>query len=46
MLRENLDYMINEKKGNLLDEEVITASKMLDVLITEYNRILEEKMKR
>lgn len=32
-----------EEKGTLLDSELIIASKMLDAILVEYERLLEEK---
>jgi predicted RNase H-like HicB family nuclease len=45
-LRKNLKILIEHKEGDLLDEEVIDTSKMLNVLIVEYNKILEKKIKK
>lgn len=41
-LRNELVNLANEK-GTLLDSEVIIASKMLDAMLNEYERLLEEK---
>lgn len=41
-LRSELLKLADEK-GTLLDSEVIIASKMLDVILIEYERLLEEK---
>ncbi|MEQ8154470.1 MAG: aspartyl-phosphate phosphatase Spo0E family protein [Clostridiaceae bacterium] len=37
-LREILEDIIKRKKWNLLDEEVINASRMLNSAINQYNR--------
>jgi Spo0E like sporulation regulatory protein. len=43
-LREKL-HQISEGKS-LTDPEVVRASQMLDVLLTEYDRMLTEKIKK
>lgn len=43
-LRESLSNLIHEKEGDLLDKDVLNASKMLNVLIVEYNKIIDEKL--
>ncbi|WP_206154974.1 aspartyl-phosphate phosphatase Spo0E family protein [Clostridium muellerianum] len=40
-LREKLNELINEKK-NLLDSEVVTASKMLDSALNTYCEVLKQ----
>ena len=45
-LRENLYRLINEKGTNLVDEEIISASQMLNAAITKYNEILINKSKK
>ncbi len=45
-LRENLYRLINEKGTNLIDEEIISASQMLNAAITKYNEILINKTKK
>ncbi len=38
-LREYLNELINEK-GNLLDSEVLSASKILDSILNKYNEVI------
>jgi len=44
ILRENLYNLIKMRNENLLDQDVQTASKMMNASIVEYNKILEKKM--
>lgn len=46
ILREKLEYLINEKQGNLVDPEVVAASKILNAALNQYNKFIEEKIKR
>lgn len=43
-LRSNLLKLIEEKGGDLLDSEVLTASKLLNTMITEYNKFIQGKL--
>lgn len=36
-------YEVIDRKSNLLDIEVISASKKLDELLNEYNRLIREE---
>lgn len=45
-LRKNLEALISEKNGDLLDPDVLAASKMLNAVINEYNKIVEEKIRK
>ncbi|MBU5591148.1 aspartyl-phosphate phosphatase Spo0E family protein [Clostridium sp. MSJ-4] len=45
ILREKLEYLINEKDGNLIDPEVVAASKVLNAALNKYNEFIEEKFK-
>ncbi|WP_032122068.1 aspartyl-phosphate phosphatase Spo0E family protein [Clostridium amazonitimonense] len=45
ILREKLEYLINEKGGNLIDPEVVAASKVLNAALNKYNEFIEEKFK-
>ncbi|EHI99640.1 MULTISPECIES: aspartyl-phosphate phosphatase Spo0E family protein [unclassified Clostridium] len=38
-------YEVIDRKNNLLDSEVITASKKLDELLNEYNKLTREEIK-
>ncbi len=44
-LRSNLNKLIAEKKTNLQDSEIISASQILDATITKYIEIIEKKTK-
>jgi hypothetical protein len=46
ILREKLLYLIDEKQGNLVDEEVVNMSKILNGALNQYNKALEKKLKR
>jgi Spo0E like sporulation regulatory protein. len=46
ILREKLLYLIHKKQGNLIDEEVVHMSKVLDATLNEYNKVLSEKLKK
>jgi hypothetical protein len=41
-----LEYLINEKQGNLVDPEVVSASKILNAALNQYNKFINEKYKR
>ena len=41
-LRKYIHKLI-EKKNDLLDPEVLTASKMLDAVLNEYNKLIKDK---
>ncbi|QGU96372.1 Spo0E family sporulation regulatory protein-aspartic acid phosphatase [Clostridium bovifaecis] len=45
-LRKNLEALISEKDGDLLDPDVLAASKMLNAVINEYNKIVKEKIRK
>lgn len=42
-LRENLYNLINEKNVNLADPEIISASEILNTVITKYIEIINRK---
>lgn len=46
ILREKLLYLIEEKQGNLIDNEVVSMSKVLNAALNEYNRVLAKKLKK
>ncbi|MBU5484983.1 aspartyl-phosphate phosphatase Spo0E family protein [Clostridium sp. MSJ-11] len=46
ILREKLEYLIDKKNGNLIDPEVVAASKVLNAALNRYNELIEEKMKK
>lgn len=46
ILRDKLLELINEKNGDLLDAEVISASKILNAALNEYNKFIEKKFRK
>lgn len=44
ILRGQLEYLINEKSGNLVDAEVVAASKILNAALNKYNNLIYEKI--
>lgn len=40
-IRATLDLLISKKQGNLLDNEIISVSQQLDVLINKYNETIK-----
>ncbi len=46
ILRNSLEYLINEKNGNLVDPEVVSASKILNAALNQYNKFISDKYKR
>ncbi|EDU38724.1 Spo0E like sporulation regulatory protein [Clostridium sporogenes ATCC 15579] len=45
ILRTQLERLINEKQGNLVDPEVVTSSKILNAALNQYNKLIDEKLK-
>lgn len=45
-LRANLEQLIELKEGNLIDSEVVTASKILNAALNQYNKFINDKMKK
>jgi hypothetical protein len=46
ILRDKLEGLINEKQGNLLDSEVVSASKELNAAINRYSDLMYDKTKQ
>lgn len=44
ILRDKLQQLIKQKQGNLVDPDVIAASRILDATLNQYNKLLEEKL--
>ncbi|MFZ5352131.1 MAG: Spo0E family sporulation regulatory protein-aspartic acid phosphatase [Bacillota bacterium] len=44
-LRKNLEELIERRKGNLQDPDIIIASQMLNSTITKYNDFIKDKLK-
>lgn len=45
-LRDQLEQLIEKHKGNLVDPEVVSASKVLNGALNQYNKFIKEKMKK
>ncbi|QAA31814.1 aspartyl-phosphate phosphatase Spo0E family protein [Clostridium manihotivorum] len=43
-LRNNLQILIEKKQGNLIDNEVVAASKILNATLNQYNKLLQQKL--
>ncbi|MBK1809418.1 Spo0E family sporulation regulatory protein-aspartic acid phosphatase [Clostridium sp. YIM B02505] len=43
-LRERLQLLIEKKQWNLVDNEVVEASKALNFALNQYNKFLQEKI--
>jgi uncharacterized protein YdbL (DUF1318 family) len=43
-LKDNLNNLINNKNFDLQDSEVVAASKILNAAISEYNKLINEKI--
>jgi hypothetical protein len=43
-LRDNLQQLIKQKHGNLIDKDVVSASKILNAALNQYNKFLKEKI--
>ncbi|WP_315118110.1 aspartyl-phosphate phosphatase Spo0E family protein [uncultured Clostridium sp.] len=46
ILRDKLEYLIDKKNGNLIDPEVVAASKVLNAALNKYNGLIEGKTKK
>ena len=46
ILRIQLEHLINKKQGNLVDKEVLKASRILDAALNQYNKSSDEKLKK
>lgn len=46
VLREQMEYLINEKQGNLVDAEVVAASKILNAALNQYNNFIKDKINK
>ncbi|MHC1682383.1 MAG: Spo0E family sporulation regulatory protein-aspartic acid phosphatase [Clostridiaceae bacterium] len=45
ILREQMEFLIEAKEYNLIDAEVIAASKILNAALNQYNKLIEAKIK-
>ena len=45
ILREDLNRLIKSNQGDLADPQILEASKKLDSVLNEYNRMIEDKIK-
>lgn len=46
ILREKLEFLIKEKQENLIDSEVIAASKILNAALNQYNKFIADKVRK
>ena len=46
ILREQLERLIDEKHGDLVDQEVVAASKVLNAALNQYNKFIDEKLNK
>lgn len=46
ILRGQLEQLINSKQGNLVDPEVVAASKILNAALNQYNRFIADKINK
>jgi len=44
ILIKQLEELITLKDGNLVDHEVVTASKILNAALNQYNKFIKEKI--
>lgn len=44
ILRDKLQLLIKQKHGNLIDPDVVAASKILNAALNQYNKLLVEKI--
>lgn len=45
ILREQMEFLIEAKEYNLIDAEVIAASKILNAALNQYNKLVEAKIR-
>lgn len=45
IFRSQMEELIKKHQGNLTDSEVISASKILNAALNQYNKFIEEKLK-
>lgn len=45
ILRTQMEELIQKHQGNLTDPEVVTASKILNATLNQYNKFIKEKLK-
>jgi hypothetical protein len=46
ILKEQLQILISKKNDNLIDPEVIAASKILNAALNQYNKLIQEKISK
>jgi len=44
ILRKQLEELITLKDGNLVDHEIVAASKILNAALNQYNKFIKEKI--
>lgn len=45
ILRTQMEELIQKHQGNLTDPEVVTASKILNATLNQYNKFIKGKLK-
>ena len=46
VFRTQMEKLIEKHNGNLTDSEVVSASKILNATLNQYNKLIEEKLKK
>jgi hypothetical protein len=46
ILRDKLQLLIKQKRGDLIDPDVVAASKILNAALNQYNKLLGEKIEK
>lgn len=46
VFRTQMEELIQKHKENLTDPEVVAASKILNAALNQYNKLIEERLKR
>lgn len=46
VFRTQMEKLIEKHNGNLTDSEVVSASKILNATLNQYNKFIEEKLKK
>ncbi|MCE5221295.1 MAG: aspartyl-phosphate phosphatase Spo0E family protein [Clostridium sp.] len=44
-LRTQMEELIDENNGNLIDPEVVAASQILNAALNQYNKFIADKLK-
>jgi len=46
IFRTQMEELIKKQQGNLTDPEVVSASKILNATLNQYNKFIQEKLKQ